>query len=104
MSYLTSHIREIAEYEDITKQLKKKECCISFAGCVDSQKWNLFYAFCEGVKQKLIVTYSSLRAKELVEECKVYDRNVMFFPAKDLIFFCFLLYIEKFSMNYHHII
>ncbi len=39
-----------------------------------------------GGKKKLIVTYSELRAKELCENYRLFDKNVLFYPAKDLIF------------------
>ena len=35
----------------------------------------------------LIITYSDLRAKELYENYRFFDREVLYFPAKDLIFF-----------------
>jgi transcription-repair coupling factor (superfamily II helicase) len=54
---------------------------------VDSQKLHVVYGLSDGLKYKVIVTYSDLKAKELYEEYKFYDRNVMLYPAKDLIFF-----------------
>ena len=36
-------------------------------------------------KYKVIVTYNDLKAKEIYEEYRFYDRNVMLYPAKDLI-------------------
>ncbi len=35
----------------------------------------------------LIITYNDLRAKEMYENYRFFDRNVQYFPAKDLIFF-----------------
>ena len=35
----------------------------------------------------LIITYSDLRAKEIYENYRFFDREVFYFPAKDLIFF-----------------
>ncbi len=35
----------------------------------------------------LIVTYNDLRAKEIYENYRFFDRDVLYFPAKDLIFF-----------------
>ena len=48
---------------------------------------HMLYGLSEGVKYKVIVTYSDLRAKEIYEEYRFYDRNVLLYPAKDLIFF-----------------
>ena len=35
----------------------------------------------------LIITYNDLRAKEIYENYRFFDRDVLYFPAKDLIFF-----------------
>jgi len=34
-----------------------------------------------------MITYDELKAKELYEDCKLYDRNVFLYPAKDVIFY-----------------
>ena len=36
---------------------------------------------------RLIVTYNEIRASELLEVYRLYDKNVMYYPAKDLIFY-----------------
>ena len=38
-------------------------------------------------KLKLIVTYDERRAGEIVEAHKLYDRDVLYYPAKDLLFY-----------------
>lgn len=47
----------------------------------------MIYGLGDGFRIKTIVTYSDLKAREIFEEYKFYDRNVMLYPAKDLIFF-----------------
>ena len=47
----------------------------------------MIYGLSQGVRRKLIVTFNDLRAKELYEDYRFYDRNVLLYPAKDLIFF-----------------
>ena len=36
---------------------------------------------------RLVITHNEVRAKELVEDLKLYDHDVMYYPAKDLIFY-----------------
>lgn len=36
---------------------------------------------------KLVVTYEERRAREIVDECKLFDREVYYYPAKDLLFY-----------------
>ena len=87
MQALLAPLTELAEYGDIKNQIQKKRNVTAISGCVDSQKLHMLYGLSEGLKYKVIVTYSDLRAREIFEEFKFYDRNVLLYPAKDLIFF-----------------
>ncbi|MBQ7360237.1 MAG: transcription-repair coupling factor [Lachnospiraceae bacterium] len=86
MQALLKPLKELAEYEEIQALVKKKQT-VALSGCVDSQKLHMMYGLSDGFKYKVIVTYSDLRAKEIYDEYKFYDRNVLLYPAKDLIFF-----------------
>ena len=87
MEALLAPLQELAEYRETKDALKKGGCSAALTGCVDSQKLHMMYGLGDGLKYKVIVTYSDLKAKEIYEEYKFYDRNVMLYPAKDLIFF-----------------
>ena len=87
MRALLAPLEELGEYEEIKKMLVKEQASVALSGCVDSQKLHMIYGLSEGFRYKVIVTFSDLRAKELYEDYKFYDRNVMLYPAKDLIFF-----------------
>ncbi len=87
MQALLAPLRELAEYQQMKESLRKKEGPIALTGCVDSQKLHMIYGLSEGLKYKCIVTHNDLRAKEIQEEYRFYDRNVLLYPAKDLIFF-----------------
>lgn len=87
MRALLAPLEELGEYEEIKKMLVKDRASVALSGCVDSQKLHMIYGLGEGFRYKVIVTFSDLRAKELYEDYKFYDRNVMLYPAKDLIFF-----------------
>ena len=86
MQALLAPLKELAEFEQLQEQFKKESSLTALSGCVDSQKLHMIYGLSQNVKSKLIVTYSDLRAKEIYEEYKFYDRNVVLYPAKDLIF------------------
>ena len=87
MRALTAPLEELGELEELKKQLKKEHTCVSLTGCVESQKLHMIYGVGEGFQNKLIVTFSDLRVKELMEDYRFYDRNVMAYPSKDLIFY-----------------
>ena len=87
MRALLAPLSELGEYEEIRETLARGKSSIALSGCVDSQKLHMIYGLSEGFRRKLIVTFNDLRAKELYEDYQFYDRNVMYYPAKDLIFF-----------------
>ena len=94
MQALLAPLQDLAEYGNIREAVKKRAerpeeqtATAALTGCVDSQKLHMIYGLGDGFRIKVIVTYSDLKAKEIFEEYKFYDRNVMLYPAKDLIFF-----------------
>ena len=87
MQALLAPLKEVAEYDEIRKGVRQGKGTIALSGCVDSQKLHMIYGLSDGLKYKVIVTYNDLKAKEIYEEYRFYDRNVMLYPAKDLIFF-----------------
>ena len=91
MQALLAPLKELAEYGNIRDAVRKRTAgpgaVAALTGCVDSQKLHMIYGLGDGFRIKVIVTYSDLKAKEIFEEYKFYDRNVMLYPAKDLIFF-----------------
>nr|WP_123608058.1 transcription-repair coupling factor [Mobilisporobacter senegalensis] len=64
-----------------------KNTPIHVSGCIDSQKCHLISGLSEGYRNKLIITYNDLKAKEIYEDYKLYDRNIFIYPAKDIIFY-----------------
>ena len=87
MQALLTPVRELADYDAIRERLRKAKGPVALTGCVQSQKLHMIYGLSDGYHVKVIVTYSDLKAKEIYEEYKFYDKAVTVFPAKDLIFF-----------------
>ena len=87
MQALLAPLKELAEFEQMREAIRKNKGPVSVTGCVDSQKLHMIYGLSDGMKCKVIVTYSDIKAREIYEEYKFYDRNAMLYPAKDLIFF-----------------
>ena len=85
MKAFTEPLKELGEFLEIKNALKKRS--VQIAGCIDAQKAHFVYAVGEAHKKKLIVTYSELRAKEIYENYRLFEKNVMLYPAKDLIFY-----------------
>lgn len=87
MQAILAPLKELADFEQMQKLLQKGEGPVAVSGCVQSQKLHMVYGLSDGFQIKVIVTYNDLTAKDIYEEYKFYDRNVVLFPAKDLIFF-----------------
>lgn len=88
MNALLAPLKEISDFEEIQKQLYKDGGCVALTGCVESQKLHAAHGLADGAfKNKLIVTYSDLRVKEILEDEQFYDKDVMSYPSRDLIFY-----------------
>lgn len=87
LNTFTTPLKELKEFNDIITNLKLKNTPVQVTGCIDSQKCHLISGLSEGYPWKLIITYSDVKAKEIYEDYKLYDKNVYFYPAKDIIFY-----------------
>ena len=87
MEGLMMPLGEMAGFLQMKELLVKKRENISLTGCVDSQKVHMMAGLGERFKYKVIVTFSDLRAKEIAQDYSFYDRNVVLYPGKDLIFY-----------------
>jgi transcription-repair coupling factor (superfamily II helicase) len=83
----TAPLKELKEFNEIKENLKLKNTPVLVTGCIDSQKCHLISGLSEGYLWKLIVTYNDVKAKEILEDYKLYDKNVYLYPAKDIIFY-----------------
>lgn len=92
MNLLFAPLKELGEYSEIVKGLAAPDAKVSISGCVDSQKLHMIFGLGAGDERtdfdvRLIVTYSDMKARELLEDCRLYCRESYFYPAKDLIFY-----------------
>ena len=87
MQALIAPLKELAEYDEIRKVTRQGKGTVALSGCVDSQKLHMIYGLRQAKGVNLIVTYNEIRAKELLEDMAMYDRQAMYYPAKDLIFY-----------------
>ena len=87
MKALMQPFREVAGFDDLKRQLLKNRGVIQVTGCLESQKAHLTAALMPGASAVLAVAENELKAKELYEDLKLYDREVLYYPARDLIFY-----------------
>ncbi|MCR4991258.1 MAG: transcription-repair coupling factor [Lachnospiraceae bacterium] len=87
MNTLKEVLNEIGEFDTLSSKLHKDGGVVLLSGCMESSKLHAVFGLSENFKYKLIVTHNDIRLKEIVEDYKIYDRDVISFPAKDLIFY-----------------
>lgn len=87
MSVFTDPLLGYREFNEIKDCITLNQYPIQVTGCIDSQKCHFVHAIASDIPLKLIITYSDIKAKEIYEDYKLYDRNVMLYPAKDIIFY-----------------
>lgn len=88
-------LEELEEFNQLKIALKNGVTPLQVIGSIEGQKCQLVYGLTEhlcvegqGGEQpfRLIVTHNEIRAKELMEDLRMYGQ-VMYYPAKDLIFY-----------------
>ena len=60
---------------------------ISVSGCAPSQTEHLIFGLTEGFEKRLVIAPSENKALELLEGCLVYDKNSVYYPARDPMFY-----------------
>ena len=83
----TEPLKALREYEKCAEALLRKKTPVAVTGCIDSQKCHFVHTLGENYRVRLIVTYNELKAKEICEDCRLYDSETLYYPAKDVIFF-----------------
>ena len=77
--------KSLQAVESLREALALSGKIYDITGCAD--KAHLIFGIGHDVSHKLIVTSDELKARELVEEYRFYDRDVVYFPAKDYLFY-----------------
>ena len=77
---------KLNEYEQVRDCLSQKKSC-QVTGCSDSQLAHFITGLSDGYRQKVIVTFSALKAKEIYDDIRGFTDDVVIYPSKDFIFF-----------------
>lgn len=87
MRTYTEPLKTLREYEECREALLRHRTPVSLTGCIETQKCHFAHALGEDYRVRLIVTYNDLKAKEILEDYRLYDPSVLYYPPKDVIFF-----------------
>ena len=80
-------LENLSGFSDMLKSAKKEKGVYSVTGCIDAQKPHMMYACSGGRKNTIIVTFHEQKAKELYEDYRFFDADVVYYPAKDVLFY-----------------
>ena len=80
-------LQNLAEFEQIQKCAGKNRGVLEISGCIESQKVHMMYGLSGLFPSHLILAEDEKRAKEIYEDYRFYDKEVYYYPAKDLLFF-----------------
>lgn len=86
MEAFVKPLRELGGYEDMVRATQKAGL-VTVSGCIDAQKPHFIYALAGGRKKRIVVTFQEQKAKELYEDYRFFDSSVVYYPAKDVLFY-----------------
>ncbi len=86
MEALLKPLHELKEFEALEKKIQKNRGILQVSGCIDSQKLHIISGLGEKKSCRVILTYSEIKAREICEEYAMFPGNVLFYPARDLLF------------------
>ena len=79
-------LEQLEEFHAILEELKHKRP-VQVTGVLDSGMVHFMEELGSNFRYKVIVSFSALRAKEIYEDYKCFDKNVLLYPARDFIFY-----------------
>lgn len=87
MQIFDNPIQKLEWYIESKSRLKNEDAHISLTGIHGVEKAHIISAIARETGISVIVVEDDLKARELMEEYSFFDKNVRYFPAKDLIFY-----------------
>ena len=87
MTTLTSVLQDYPGFEELQSKLHKNGEILSISGCTPSSKLHVASTLSEKFNSTLIITHNDMRVREIVEDYRLFDRNVCVYPAKDMMFY-----------------
>ena len=87
MKVFLKPFEEMPQMEELRQKLHKEKKIYEVSGIMDTLKPHFIYGVGHEAKVKLIVTFDELRAKQLLEGYSFFEDNVLYYPARDLLFY-----------------
>ncbi|MDD4843928.1 MAG: transcription-repair coupling factor, partial [Anaerotignum sp.] len=100
MKALTEPLLELEGYQNVLEAILKNHTPVFTTGVIDVEKTHLLYTIKEHSQRPLLIlTYSELRAREILEDLSFFHKNAIYYPAKDILFYS--ADVHSVEMNRH---
>lgn len=87
METLLAPLGGINAFREAVECIGRNKLPVHISGCMDTQKCHLVYGLSQAVQWKVIITQNEIKAREIAEDYRMFDRNVLYYPSKDVIFY-----------------
>ena len=88
MKALTGPLLELGSFRQVLEGIEKGNTPVFATGVIDAAKNHLAYCLKEQTRRPLLfLTYSELRAKEILEDLTFFEKDCVYYPAKDILFY-----------------
>ncbi len=80
-------LQELESFEQLNTHVDYHPGVIMATGCIDAQKAHVVNGLKMGQAVKLLVAHDEQKAREFLAECRFFSENVVYFPARDVLFY-----------------
>ena len=88
MKGLTEPLLELGNYQQVLECIRNGQTPVFATGVIDAAKNHLTYCLKKHTNRPVfILTYSELRAKEIMEDLSFFEKDCVYYPAKDILFY-----------------
>ncbi len=88
MKTLTEPLLELEGYQKVLEAIREEHTPVFATGVIDVEKAHFLYSLMEHTKKPLLIlTYSELRAREILADISYFHKNTVYYPAKDILFY-----------------
>ncbi len=87
LNALSAPFQSLYELQRLKELQKNKHFNLHITGCIDSGLVHMMNLASDGFKQKIILTFSEQKAREIYEDMRFFHKDTYYYPAKDLIFY-----------------
>lgn len=80
-------LEDLSEYNSIRMDLQNGYTPVQLSGSIETQRSHLIYGLGKNYKYRIIIAANERKARELYSDYRLYEKDALFYPAKDIIFY-----------------